>query len=134
MSPIGLENKFHDNKRVAGQCIKLFTIFIVLLKNGRNWASKLIFCLTLRGLLFTLSYDLRVTLQVSFIIKASWSSIIVVSLISIAFVDAKLQVFKGFHTDSASMKWPFLGEKGEGCRTLSPPKRVWFWLKFQQRY
>ena len=39
-----------------------------------------------------------------------------VSFISVAFVIVKLEIFKCFHGDAASMKWPLLG----GFWALSP--------------
>ena len=44
--------------------------------------------------------------------------LIVVSFISIAFVVAKIKIFKVFRTDSAPTKWPFLGS----FWALTPPK------------
>ena len=44
-------------------CIRFATALIEVLRNGQNWAKKLIFWLILRGFLFTLSYTLWVTSQ-----------------------------------------------------------------------
>ena len=45
------------------------------------------------------------------------------------FVTAKLKVFKVLRTDSASMKWPFLG----GFRALAPPNMVQYCPISRQR-
>ena len=59
-----------------------------------------------------------------------WSYIIVLSFISVAFLVAKLQIFKCFRGDEASMKWPLLG----GFWALSSPNMAHVCLNFDQRY
>ena len=87
-------------------------VFIEVLRDGRNWAKKLIFCSFWKFFLFMPSYTLWVMAQ-DF---AKWKTLLryisVVSFISIAFVVVKLKVFKVFRIDSAFMKRPLFGDFG----------------------
>ena len=56
---------------------------------------------------------------IAFRFTLSWRYIIVVSFISIAFVVVKLKISNVLRTDSASTKWPFLGD----FWVLTPP--IW---------
>ena len=94
----------------------------MVLKNGRTWAKNLIFWLVLESFLSTPSYHLWVTNQV---FGKNWGLVkkkIVVSFISITFVAVKLRIFKVCWTNSASMKWSFLGR----VWALNPP--IWLSL------
>ena len=53
-----------------------------------------------------------------------------VSFISGAFVVVKLSIFKCFHGDAVSMKWPLLG----GFWALSSVNMTWVSRNFDQRY
>ena len=62
--------------------------------------------------------------------KVSWRYIIMVSFIGVAFVIAKLSIFKCFHGSATSMKWHFL----RGFWALTPPNIARFCWNFYQRY
>ena len=96
----------------------------------QNEAKKLIFWLILAGFWFTPSYALWFTPQSFVKLKVLWRYIISVRFMSITFAVVKLQVFKTFPTDSASMKWYFL----VAFWALTPPNIVRFWWIFHQRY
>ena len=82
--------------------------FIVASINRRNWAQKLNFW-HFKGFSFMPSYTLQVMPSVFVKRKTLWGYVILASFSSIIFVVVKLKFLKVFRTDSASMKWPFLG-------------------------
>ena len=96
------------------------------IKKRSNWAKKPVFWLILSFFLFMPFFTVRVTPQD----LAKWETLLryisVVGFINIAFVDVKLKIFKLFHIDSASMKWPlFVGVLGPDS-----PKYCSILLKF----
>ena len=90
----------------------------------------MIFWPILRGFWFTPSYALWVTPQSSATLNVLQRYIIMVSFISVAFVIVKLEIFKCFRGDAASMKWPLLG----GFWALSPANMTRVCWNFDQRY
>ena len=96
----------------------------------QNEAKKLIFWLILAGFWFTPFYALWFTPQSFIKLKVLWRYIISVRFMNMAFAAVKLQIFKTFRTDSASMKWFFL----VAFWALTPPNIVRFWWIFHQRY
>ena len=103
----------------ARWCIRYATAFIVALRIGRNWATKLIFWLILRFCFYALLHPMRYTPRY----------ILVVSFFSIAYVILKLKMFKIFCIDSASIKWTLF----RIFWALTPPNIVWSCWKFDQR-
>ena len=88
-------------------CIRFATALIEVLRNGQNWAKKLIFWLILRGFLFTLSYTLWVTSQ-DF---ANWKTLLrYIFVVRVwAYVVVKSKIFKVFRINSISWSGSFLG-------------------------
>ena len=90
----------------------------------------MIFWLILRGFWFMPSYALWVTPQSSANLNVLSRYIIVVSFISVIFVVVKSWIFKCFHGNTASMKWPPL----RGFWDLSSTNMTRVQWNFNQRY
>ena len=69
----------------------------------------MIFWFIFRGFLLMPSYAWWVTPQSSAKLNVLWSYITAAILISVTFVTVKLQIFKSFRSDTASMSGPFWG-------------------------
>ena len=82
-----------DQWQYARWCIRYATVFIETLRNGRNWANKLILLAHFKTFLFILSYTLWVTPQDFAKWKTLFRYISVISFFRIAFVVVKLKIF-----------------------------------------
>ena len=94
-----------------------FMAFNIVWRIRRNWAKKLIFWL----IRFRAFYVLWLRPQLFPKLKILWKYITVTNFISITFAVAKLKILKILHSDSVSMKWPFLVRVGG----------VWGWVGFE---
>ena len=113
-----------------------FMAFNIVWRIHRNWAKKLIF----RLIRFRPFYVLWLRPQLFPKLKILWKYITVTNFISITFAVANLKILKILHSDSVSMKWPFLvrvgGVWGVGgiWNLIPPPNMVTFCWFFHHRY
>ena len=95
-----------DQWRHTRWCIRYTTAFIEVLRNGQNWAKRMIFWLILRGFLFTLSYTQQVKLQDFANLKTLWRYIFVVRVSSVYHMWLRGLKFSKFLNRFSIMKWP----------------------------